>query len=216
MSATAAPAEPGTRTPYRLKLHQIECCNCEVACGCQFGIGPLPGFCEFLIGYRVIAGRVGETAMDGLAFVIACKYPGAIHQGHGEVVCFVDDQATPAQLEALMTVLSGKAGGMPWEALAGTVEKFTGPVLKPIEMTVNGTRSGYRIPGILEVRQQPVKDPVSGEEKDMHIVYPKGGFFWDDGSVCTTAAMQVNYGGLTFHHEGRYACYAEANWTNQT
>lgn len=215
--ATPATASPGlaARTPYRVTLHQIECCNCNHGCGCQFAGYPDRGSCEFLIGFEMIDGKFGSVPLAGARGVIVCKYPGAIHEGNGTVVLFLDRRLKPEQVEAVATILSGQMGGMPWEALAGTIGSFTGPVLETIEMTVNGTHSRYRIPGVVEAEQTPIRDAVSGQDKEVHIVYPKGGFFWNDGSVCTTSTMKVRYGGVAFEHPGRYACYARATWTNQ-
>ena len=207
-------ADQPTRTPYSITLHHIEACNCDVACQCQFGGGPLPGHCEFLIGFQVIDGRFGSVALNGVKFVVAAQYPKAIHEGHGKVVLFIDDGATPPQVEAVSAVLSGKAGGMPWEALAGTVESFQGPIIKPIQMTIGPRRSGFRIDGVLEVQQTPITDAVTGEEKEVRIVYPKGGFLWDDGDICTTAAMRLDFGGIRFQHQGHYSAYAVARWAN--
>jgi hypothetical protein len=81
-------------------------------------------------------------------------------------------------------------------------------------MTVAGTSSSFRIPDVLQVRHTPIKDAASGEDKEVRIVYPKGGFFWNEGDICTTAAMMVHYGNVHFEHPGCYACHAEANWTN--
>jgi hypothetical protein len=214
-AASAGPAAAGARTPYRVTLHQIETCNCNHGCGCQFAGFPDHGGCEFLIGFKIIEGGFGDVALAGAKGVIVCLYPGAIHQGNGNVALFLDRGLRKEQVEALATLLSGQAGGMPWEALAGTIAKFTGPVLEDIEMTVNGTKSSFRIPGVLEVRQTPLKDAVSGEEKEVHITYPKGGFMWNDGSVCTTSAMEVDFGGIRFRHPGMYGCYAQTRWTNQ-
>lgn len=216
-ATTAAPAssKAPTKAPYRVKLHHIECCNCSHGCNCQFGGYPDKGPCEFMLGFQVIEGRYGDVQLDGTKFVVACMYPKAIHEGNGKVALFIDDKAKPEQVDALTTILSGQAGGMPWEALAGTIGSFQGPIRKPIEMTVSGTHSGFRIPGVLEMRQTPIKDAVSGEDKEVQIVYPKGGFLWDQGNVCTTAAMQVDFGEIRFAHPGGYACYATANWTNQ-
>ena len=206
---------PGSRTPYRLKLHHIECCSCDVNCMCQFGGSPVPGYCQLMIGFQVIDGQVGTVKLKGVKFVVAGKYPKAIHEGDGHVVLFIDDKAKPAQVDAIVQVISGKLGGMPWEALAGTVSKFEGPVLKPIEMKVQGTRSSFRIAGVLEARQTPLTDVVSGQDKEIHITYPQGGFLWNVGSIAKTAAMSVDFGTLKFHHEGHYAAAAEANWTNE-
>ena len=103
---------------------------------------------------------------------------------------------------------------MPWEALAGTVTSFDGPVRARIEMQVNGTRSSFRIPGVVELQQTPIKNIVSGEDSEVHIVYPKGGFFWNDGNVCTTATMNASHGTHRFAHPGKYAAHAIARWHN--
>lgn len=203
------------RTPYHLTLHHIECCNCSHGCNCQFEGYPNAGKCEFVIGWQVIEGRFGSTVMDGVRFVAAAMYPKAIHEGNGRVVLFVDANARPAQIDAIATILSGQAGGMPWEALAGTIASFDGPIVTPIDITVNGTKSSVSVPRVIEVVHTPIRDAVSGQEKEVHIMYPKGGFMWNDGSVCTTSTMRVRHKDIVFDHKGQYACYAEARWTNQ-
>jgi hypothetical protein len=214
-SESASTPVSSARSPYRVTLHHIECCNCNHGCNCQFEGYPNEGKCEFLIGWQVIEGRFGSTVLDGVRFVVAAMYPKAIHEGNGRVALFVDSGARPDQVGAIATILSGEAGGMPWEALAGTVASFKGPVVKPIRMTVNGASSSFAVPGILEVAHTPIRDAVSGQEKEVHITYPQGGFMWNDGSICTTSAMHLDYEDLAFDHKGRYACYARATWTNQ-
>jgi hypothetical protein len=205
----------GTRTPWRMTVHNIEACNCPPGCNCQFTGFPNNGNCEALIGGEVRDGTFGDLSLAGVRYVIACKYPKAIHEGNGKVAVFIDDGVTPAQAEAMATILSGQAGGMPFEALAGTIGHLAGPILKPIEMTVDRNRSGYRIPGVLELNMTPIRDAVSGQEKEVQIVYPKGGFFWDVGNVATTAAMFCEYGEVRFRHPGGFASYSTPTWTNQ-
>jgi hypothetical protein len=201
--------------PYRIKAHSVECCSCHHGCNCQFGGFPREGKCEFLIAFEVIDGYCGDVDMSGVKSVVAFAYPGAIHEGRGRAVIFIDEAARPEQADALTTIYLGKAGGMPWEALAATLKSVDGPVRKPVEITVNGTKSRFRVPGALEVQMTPLRDVVSGAEKEVHIVYPKGGFFWNDGSICTTDTMRIDAGGLNFEYPGRYASCAEVNWTNQ-
>lgn len=208
-----APAT-ATRVTYRIQADQVECCNCPPGCNCQFTGIPNNGFCDFLVGFHVRSGHFGEVSLDGVNFIAALKYPGAIHQGNGRVALFVSDKASRPQIDAVAGILSGQHGGMPWEALAGTIAHLDGPIPATIEMTVNGTRSSFRIPGILEVRQAPLTDAVTGAEKEVHIVYPKGGFFWNDGSICSTSMMQVNHPGLSFQHPGGFSSTAVANWSN--
>jgi hypothetical protein len=205
-----------TVTRFDVRLDHIESCNCPPNCPCQFGGTPTNTSCHFLIGYRINEGMFGTVRLDGATFVVICMYPGAIHEGNGAVVLFVDESLKDAQVDAITQILSGKHGGMPWEALAGTVSSFEGPIRSKLEMKVNGTRSSFRIPGVLELQQTPIKDNVSGVDKEVHIVYPKGGFFWDDGNVCTTAAMNATHGNIRFAHPGHYGAHATARWHNAT
>jgi hypothetical protein len=212
MSAAQPSAE---KTAYRVKAESIEACNCQHGCNCQFAGFPNEGKCEFIIGYEVKDGRFGNVSLNGVRAVVAAKYPKAIHEGHGHVVLFVDEKASQEQVDAFAAILSGKMGGMPWEALAGTVERFDGPIRKPVEIRVSGERSQVRVPGAVELRLTPLRDPVSGKDKEVHIVYPKGGFFWNDARMATTETMRVEHGNFRLEWPNRYAAAAEVNWTNQ-
>lgn len=203
------------RTPWKIKAHNIESCNCNHGCGCQFSGFPDYGGCETIIGLKTIEGYYGEVDLEGVKFVLAAKWPNAIHQGNGKGILFVDEAASPSQAEGLVKIITGQEGGMPWEALAETLNEFEGPVMKPIEMTVNGNQSSFKISGTLEVNMTPLINPVSGEIQDVHIVYPKGGFIWNDGAVCTTETMRIDYGGLNYEYPGKFSTLATVDWTNQ-
>jgi hypothetical protein len=209
MAATA------TKTPWRLKVHNLETCNCSNGCGCQFNGFPDYGNCEALIGYEVIAGHYGAVDLAGVRAVFAGKWPKAIHEGHGTGVLFIDASARPEQVEGLAKILSGQEGGMPWEALAATLDTVEGPILKPIDMTINGRKSSFRIVDILEVNMTSLINPVTGGESEVHVVYPKGGFIWNDGDVGTTSTMRISHGQFNFQYPGKWAAYAVAEWTNQ-
>src|SRR5436190_18172998 len=203
MSATAA------KTSYRVKAESIEACNCQHGCNCQFAGFPNEGKCEFIIGYDVKDGRVGDVSLNGLRAVVAAKYPKAIHEGNGHVVLFVDEKASDAQVNALVSVLSGELGSMPWEALAGTIGKFEGPIRKPIEIKVAGEKSLVRVAGAIDLQLTPFVDVQSGQEKEVHITYPKGGFFWNDARIATTSTMHAQHGDLWLEWPGKYAAAAE-------
>jgi hypothetical protein len=211
MTATAAPTQ---KTAYRVKAMSVEACSCAHGCNCQFGGTPREGLCEFVIGYEVSEGRVGDVDLRGFRAVVAAKYPNAIHEGHGHVVLFVDERARPEQVQAFATILSGQLGGMPWEAIAATVEQFEGPISRPIELTIQDQHARIRVPGAIELETTPLRNPVTGEEKEVHISYPKGGFFWNDGNIVTTTTMRVDHPTLKMSWPSQYAATAEVNWSN--
>ena len=214
-TAASGSSATGVRTPWRMSVHNIEACNCSPGCNCQFTGFPDKGGCEALIGAEVTDGTYGKVSLAGVRYVIAFIYPKAIHQGGGNVALFIDERATREQADAIAAILSGSAGGMPFEALAGTFASVEGPIRAPIEMTVDGTRSHFRIAGVLELIQTPIKDAVSGQEKAVQIVYPNGGFFWNVGNVATTATLDCNYGLIRFRHPGGFASYSTPTWSNQ-
>jgi hypothetical protein len=210
---TAAP-QTEKRVPYKVRAQSVEACSCAHGCNCQFAGTPTEGICEFVIGYEVEEGRFGDVDLAGVRAVIVAKYPNAIHEGHGQVVLFVDEKARPEQVSAFATILSGQQGGMPWEALAGTIERFEGPITRPIDLAIDGQRAHVRIPGAVELETTPLRNPVTGEEKEVHITYPKGGFFWNDGNVVTTRTMRVDHESIRMAWPSKYASTAEVNWTN--
>ncbi|HKT60466.1 MAG TPA: DUF1326 domain-containing protein [Gemmatimonadales bacterium] len=211
MSTASVPARP----TYRVRALSVEACNCALGCNCYFGGTPNEGICEFIIGYHVQEGRLGDVDLRGVRAVVAAKYPNAIHEGHGHVVLFVDQGASPDQVNALVTILSGQAGGMPWEAIAGTIETFEGPILRPIEIETNGQRGRVRIPGTVELETKPIRNPLAGDQEiEVHMVYPKGGILWNDGNIVTTSTMRVSHDSLRLEWPGKFAVIAEVTWTN--
>lgn len=158
-------ADTAGRPPWRFKASWVEACNCPHGCNCQFAGFPNEGKCEGVFGCEVKDGRFGNTSLNGLRFAIPFKYPKAIHEGNGHVVLFVDEKASQEQVDALTTILSGKMGGMPWEVLAGTIGRFEGPIRKPIDIHVAGEHSVVNVPGAIEMRLTPLKDPVSARTR---------------------------------------------------
>jgi hypothetical protein len=168
------------------------------------------------MGLEVIEGHYGPTDLSGAHLVLAAKWPKAIHEGNGTCVLFISDEATPRQVEGLGMIFSGQAGGMPWEAIAGTMVSVTGPIVTKIDMKVDGNQSSFSVPGFVDMRLTQLSDVMSGEPKDVHIVYPQGGFLWDDGRIGTTETMRVRHEAVSFEHPGRFAAYATPVWTNQS
>jgi hypothetical protein len=209
------PATSPARPAYRVRAQSVESCNCALGCNCYFGGTPHDGFCEFVIGYDIREGHFGDVDLGGVRAVVAAKYPNAIHEGHGHVVLFVDQSASPEQVSALVTILTGQAGGMPWEAIAGTVETFEGPILRPIEVRADGQRGHVRIAGTVEVETAPIRNSLAGgQEIEVHMVYPRGGILWNDGNMVTTSTMQVTHDSLRMRWPGRFSVIAEVTWTN--
>ena len=215
---TTAPREG---TLYRVRVQHVEACNCSNGCNCQFNGFPDYGPCETIWGNRVTEGSYGEVDLRGVEVVFAARWPKAIHEGHGQGVVFINESATSEQIEAMWMIASGQAGGMPHVGFAETFDRPDGPIVVPITMQIDGRRSRLYIPSVIEMQLVPLKDPVTGDEKEVRIVYPgggfewpEGGFEWPEGDICTTETMSVRYGDMQFAYPGKWAAHAAAAWTN--
>ena len=204
-----------TKTPYRVQGKWLETCNCDPGCNCNFGGFPDHGSCEAIVGVYVDDGNFGDVSLTGMKAVLAIKWPKAIHEGNGSAAIFFDESATSEQVTALATIMTGQAGGMPWEFLAGTLTSLDGPNLVSINMDVDGRNSGFSIDGILEVKMTPLKNPVTGDENEVHIVFPNGGAIFNDGDTAATSVMKIDYKDIKFDHTGQSGIFAPVDWTNQ-
>jgi hypothetical protein len=121
-------------------------------------------------------GTYGTVSLDGLSFAWAAHSPGAIHDGNLTAVVLVDEQASPAQRDALAALWTGGPAGLPFDILNAVTSTFLGTIYAPFEIELAGINTKAKIDGgkIFEVEQSRVKNPVTGEEEELHLEKPKG------------------------------------------
>jgi len=197
---------------WHMTAKYFEACNCELGCPCNMSGFPSHGNCEGVVGVKVMSGERDGVDLAGAKFVGAVKWPGAIHEGNGEMVLFVD--APDAQRDALMPILTAEDPGLPWEILVATVSTIHGPYFETVEIDDKKTDSVVKVGDMLEVRFESFKDPVSGEPHEAHMVLPNG-FIFQDGLIGTTSVNKLNADGVTFDHAGKNAYYSEVNWSSE-
>jgi hypothetical protein len=154
-------------------------CNCAYGCPCQFNALPTKGNCQAIVVVDIQEGHHGNTRLDGLKIAAIVKWPGAIHHGKGQVVPIVDEKATAPQREALLRIMSGldtEPGATFFQVFSTTYEKVHNPVFANIEFTVdvNGRTAQVKIPGVIDGRGEPIKNPVTGNTHQARIDIPHG------------------------------------------
>ena len=85
-------------TPWEIKGRELVNCTCEYGCNCQFNALPDKGHCHAVAGIQIDSGHHGNTRLDGLRIAAIFKWPGPIHEGNGEAIAFVDEEASEAQI----------------------------------------------------------------------------------------------------------------------
>jgi hypothetical protein len=164
---------------WRVEGMSYGSCNCDYGCPCQFESKPTHGHCRGFEVAEIERGHFGEVRLDGLRFAIIYAWPGPIYEGGGEMQAIVDERATPAQREALTTVLYGgetdEAATHWWvfHAMSKTVHP---PIYAPIKLSTDmqARVAEASVPGIFTSRAGPIRSPVTGEPHRVRIDLPDG------------------------------------------
>lgn len=164
---------------WRLKGRELANCNCEYGCNCQFGGLPDKVGCQAVFAMAIDEGIHGETDLSGLNIAAVFRWPGAIHQGHGEACAFVDERANEAQRHALLSIMTGgdtDPMATVFAVFAAMVETMHPPVFAPIsfEVDVDGRKGRLTVPGHVEMVGEPIRSPVDGSEIRAQIRLPDG------------------------------------------
>jgi len=159
-------------------MHFVNC-NCDYGCPCQFNALPTTGDCRAVVAWQIDEGHWGDVRLDGLLAVNTYAWPGAVHQGNGEMQSIIDERANEDQRRALTAVMQGE-GAEPgtimlqiYRAMCPNVHE---PLFKPIDIQADMENRTARltIPGVLETTVEPIKNPVTGAEHRARIDLPMG------------------------------------------
>lgn len=199
-------SEPGAGAPeWHLRGHVILACNCDYGCPCNFNGLPSTGKCEGNWNWHVEDGRYGEVSLSGLTFSAAVNWPGAIHEGNGEALLVVDERADDRQREAILALLSGRAGG-PWKIIAATLGRVHAPEFAPYEVDFADFHSSVSAGSFIRLEMTPVRNPVTQAEVHPRAILPEG-FVVKEAMLGASSTFRIE-GPVRFDHSGRYAAAA--------
>ena len=149
---------------YRIEGRLLEVCTCNTLCPCWIGDDPDGGTCEGTLAWHIDKGAVGGTDVSGLTFALLAHIPGNILKGDWKAQAFVDERATPAQEEALLSVFTGKLGG-PIADMAQLIGEVVGvervPIGFDVETGSGRLRIGEAVAADLEVARGPEGRPTT-------------------------------------------------------
>ena len=166
-------------TYWEFKGRELVNCTCEYGCNCQFNALPDKGHCHAVAAVQIDEGRHGDTVLDGLVITALFKWPGPVHEGHGEALAFVDRRADEAQRDALLKIMTGQDTdpfATVFAVFASTIETMHEPVVADIdfEVDVEGRRGQLNIEGYVQMRGEPIRNKVTGQETRAQIRLPDG------------------------------------------
>jgi len=191
-----------------LKADYVETCNCDFGCPCNFSGFPTYGFCRALVFFHIQAGNYGDVKLDGIEVVYAVSWPKAIHEGNGTLQLFISKGSNEHQRNAVVDIFTGKAqGDGPFALFASTLKYILDSQFVDINAKINGTKSSFSVPGIMDVQLASFINPVTGDEQYTKIQLPKG-FIWKIADAAKTKVMRILTPNLNFDHSGKNAFYS--------
>ena len=191
----------------------LQACNCDYGCPCEFSAPPSPGFCEGLGAWRIERGEFDGLSLDGLGLGFAAKWPGAIHEGNGTVLLFVDEKASPQQREALLEIGSGQAGGLPFEILATTFSTLLEPQFVPFDFQLDGLKSSVRLGDGFQIALEPIKNPVTGEPEQVTVNHGTG-FIFKSAECASAREGKVQATEMEFSYPNKAGFVARIHYHN--
>jgi hypothetical protein len=200
-------------TEWTLQGVEFVNCNCAWGCPCQFNSLPTYGDCRALAFGQIEQGRYADISLDGLRWGVLLAWPKAIHLGNGTMQVIIEERADARQRAALEAIIQGRdtdPGTLLWQVFATTMTKVLPSLFKPIELTLDVEKrtATVRVPGVLEGRGEPIRNPVTGAVHRARIDLPAG-FEYSQAEVASGTAratgpipldLQATHAHLTRYH----------------
>ena len=196
---------------WRLEGEYFENCNCEIVCPCEVSMSFKADNerCQVPLICHVARGEKDGLSLDGLNFILLIDSPQVMGEGNWRVGVYIDERADEHQREALATILSGGAGGVP-EALGPLIGEQLGVKFVPIVYEASAGRRRAEVPGIMEFE---VEGCVGADGKLVELVnieHPMG------SSLPIAKSLIGHYDdpdwGLSFDNTGKNGNYREFAW----
>src|SRR5205823_6229252 len=202
---------------WMIRGPEVATCNCAFGCPCQFNALPTSGNCRAAVAMRIDEGYFGKVKLDGLHWAATAAWPGPIHEGHGAIQLIVDERASPEQREAVLKILSGEEtepGATFFQVFMSVVDTVHEPIFKTIEFDANvaNATGRFSVPGIVEARAEPIRNPVTGEPHFAKLSLRKGFEFLEAEFASSTTQASAP---IALDWAGRHAHLAMLHLTGK-
>ena len=201
---------------WELRGAEFVNCNCDYGCPCQFNARPTYGDCRAIGAYRFDEGHFGEVELSGLNVIGVYSWPKAIHEGNGRAFLIIDERASEAQRNALLSIFSGEntePGKTVWNVFAATFTEILPPEIRPIhiEIDVEERTGTVRVDGLIEMLGEPIRNPVTGEKHRARIDLPDG---FEYSIAEMGSGSSISKGPIAMKLENSYGQFAHLHLTN--
>jgi hypothetical protein len=141
---------------YKLEGSLLEVCNCNILCPCWVGEDPDPGTCDSVNSYHIERGVIEGVDVSGRTMSVLVHIPGNVLKGNWKVAIMIDDGASDAQMDAIVSAFSGKLGG-PLADLAGLIGEVVAVERAPINFDVKEGSGTLKVGNLVDAEMAPYR-----------------------------------------------------------
>ena len=199
----------------------FDVCRCDIPCPCEFAQTPTDGWCQGVLAYHIREGRYGDVRLDGLNMIALGSFKGNLWTDETtelKLGFFVDERADEQQRSALLTILSGQAGGIP--ARLGAIwghPDVVGVEPAPIRFEVADDLSSWRaeIPGKVVASADALSGPTTPAGQRVQTLNPPGSEVGPGGAATwgKATADQVDALGFKWEWGGKSSKHIPFDWS---
>jgi hypothetical protein len=184
------------KVKWSMEADYLQACNCDYGCPCEFEAPPTQGHCEGIGAWRINKGNYGDVSLDGIGIGFSLKSKAALHEGDITLAAFIDEKANDDQKNAILQIMTGAAGGLPFEIIASLVSNMLEPQIVPFNFNIDGQNSSVSM-GSTVMAFEPIKNPVTGDPEKMRIEHETG-FLFKGADVVSAKECTSSVAGLEF------------------
>lgn len=202
---------------WHIKGKQFGNCNCDYGCPCQFNAPPTYKYCHGMGAFKIEEGFFGSIDMSGVNSVFMGKWPGAIHEGNGEMQIILDSKSSHEQREAIKSIMYGENTepmATSFYMYHSMMSKIHDPLIEDIKISVDmdSRKCLLEAGDIIRTSIEPIVNPISKEELKAKIVLPDGIEFKESEMASGTTN---GLGAFKSIFKNSYSGIAELNVTNK-
>lgn len=190
---------------WRLEGTVFDACNCETLCPCVYFQAPHAGDCQVVAVWHIEKGFYGKTHLDNFTIAVVAYATQNPLMGIDKAGWILDEKLPQVQRDALLQILSGKAGGL-FSMLS--VKNPLGTWWAKFDYSNDAKSWSVRAGDALEVKASFVKPPpglpFEAKPKTAETYDPLFGPSMEK-IVGITESYRANVGGLNYNISGRYS-----------
>jgi hypothetical protein len=196
---------------WALKGELILNCNCTVFCPCVVSLGkhpPTEGYCQAWLGVRIDKGHFDGESLGGLNIGMVLDIPGNMGRGNWKAAAYIDDRASAAAYDGLVSIFSGKVRGTTG-LFSMLVSEFLGAQRAPVVFETEGKKRRLMVGKII----QGEVEPIGGADPDAEVKLTNTGYWMGpDITIAKANKGKVRAHGRVWDFDGRSAEICQIDW----